>query len=58
MCVCYLHVIEAESEDKHTQNAATRVEIENISVLCLFLCVDGKNPKPKKLSPVTDNAIT
>ena len=59
-CVSYLNVLQSEHEDNHTLKAARHAKIVIAFVLCLLLCVWGrqKNPKITQLSPMADDAIT
>ena len=58
MCVCYLHVLQSEHEDKRVKRCVAHEDRERICFAFAFACVVGKNPKTPKLSPMADDTIT
>ena len=58
-CICHLHLLRSEREDKHALKV--RMACENCGGFCfvfVFACVVVKNPRTPNLSPMADNAIT
>ena len=53
------NALQSECDDKQGQNVTWRAKIVNAFVLCVHVCVRGRqNLNNPKLSPMAENAIT